>query len=242
MDKNENDAFVEPQNEEPQRDGLSQRMDILKQIESGDIDVNEAIQRLQGEDKPRKGLDILDQLERGQIDFQEALHRLEREKEAGEASYGSSEVPFSDAEGPKPPQTWRSWWLVLLASGLGVTGLGGWLGTVGGWWWLCGGPLLFMGIVLLVIAVASNNLPWLHIRVDTGQETWPRHINLSFPIPLRFASWAIVKWGPKIKKLEKTAIDELILALEGNLSKDSPIFIDVQEDASTGERVRIFLG
>jgi hypothetical protein len=242
MDKNENNAFLEPQEDEHLPDGISQRMDILKKIESGDIDVNEAIQRLQDEDKPTKGLDILNQLEQGQIDFQEALHRLEKEKEAGEVGYGPRKVPFSEAEGIKPPQRWRSWWLVLLASGLGVTGLGGWLGTVGGWWWLCGGPLLFMGIVLLVIAVASNNLPWLHIRVDTGQKTWPRQINLSFPVPLRFASWVIATWGPKIKQLDKTAIDELILALEGSLSKDTPIFIDVHEDASTGERVQIFLG
>jgi hypothetical protein len=49
-------------------------------------------------------------------------------------------------------------------------------------------------------------------------------------------------WGPRIPNLDETVIDDLILALEGNISKDTPLHIEVQEDETTGERVEIFLG
>ena len=237
MEKNMEDVLNNHEggdSSEPQPDA---RLDILSQIESGEIDVNDAIKRLQGDTKPEREMDILEKLEQGQIDVQEALHRLEQGKGAVKVERS---VPVSDMPGPE--KKWRDWWLIFLASGLGTLALGGWLGTIGGWWWLCGGPVLILGVTLFVLALASRNAPWLHLRVDTGQQTWPRRIALSFPIPIKLASWGLRMWGPRIPKLDDTAIDDLIIALEGNLSKDTPIYIEVQEDESTGESVKIFLG
>lgn len=241
MDKNEDDAFMEEGEMESQEKPSIDRLEILSRIESGEIDVSQAIQRLKDEDEPEEKMDVLDQLEQGHIDVEEALHRLE----AGTASdrpVSSVDSLYAPSDGASVPSRWRDWWLVILATALAVIAMGGWLGTVGGWWWLCAGPGLIVGFVLLVLAVASRNAPWLHLRVDTGQKTWPRHIALSLPLPIRLASWGLKTWGPRIPSLSDTALDELILALEGNLSKDTPIFIDVQENESTGERVQIFLG
>lgn len=237
MDNEAKDLLNNQDDEKQNSPNEDSRMDILSKIESGEIDVEHALSYLQGGKAPEKEMDVLEKLEQGQIDVQEALHRLEQGK--GADTFGSS-VPAEDI--PGPARKWRDWWLVFLASGLGILAFGGWLGTVGGWWWLCGGPTLILGVILFILALASRNAPWLHLRVDTGQQTWPRRIALSFPIPVKLASWGLRMWGPRIPKLDETAIDDLILAMEGNLSSDTPIYIEVQEDETTGERVQIFLG
>jgi hypothetical protein len=237
MDNEVNDVMENHEGESSERTNSVSPLDILSQIESGDINVDDALKRLEDVEAPGKKMDVLEQLEQGTIDVQEALHRLEQETEIAEVDRA---VPVTDIPGPE--RRWRDWWLIILASGLGVLAFGGWLGTIGGWWWLCGAPLLVLGIVLFVLALASKSAPWLHLRVDTGQQSWPRHIALSFPIPVKLASWGLRMWGSHIPRLDETAIDDLIVALEGNLSSDTPIYIEVQEDETTGERVQIFLG
>jgi hypothetical protein len=242
MDNNKDDTNLEEGKAEAQERRSNNTMDILNRIESGELDVEDVVKHLRGEEGSEKKLDILDQLEQGQIDVEEAIHRLEETLPSPIDSETTGESSFAPSDRTSAPRKWRDWWLVILASSLAVIALTGWLGTLGGWWWLCAGPGLIVGFVLLVIAFASQNCPWLHLRVDTGQRTWPRHIALSFPLPIRLASWGLKTWGYRIPNLNDTAIDELILALEGNLSSDSPIYIEVQEDETTGERVQIFLG
>lgn len=242
MDEREDERSMDDEKSASQKNLSNDTMRILSRVESGELDVTDAIKQLSGKQEPEKKIDILDQLEQGRIDVEEAIHRLEGADPASIGEAASVEDTFTPSEGTGAPGKWRDWWLVILASALGVIALTGWLGTIGGWWWLCAGPGLVVGFALLVLALASRNAPWLHLRVDTGQKTWPRHIALSFPLPIRLASWGLKTWGSRIPNLSDTAVDELILALEGNLSKDTPIFIDVQEDESTGERVQIFLG
>lgn len=213
------------------------QLEILSQIESGQINVDDALQRLQATKGPENEMEVLEKLEQGQIDVQEALHLLENSVPTASVDPA---VPSEDV--PGPAENWRDWWLVFFASALGILAIGGWLATLGGWWWLLGGPTLFLGFVLLVLSLASKNAPWLHLRVDTGQQTWPRRIALSFPIPIKLASWGLRVWGPRIPNLDETAIDDLILAMEGQLSSDTPIYIEVEEDETTGEKVQIFLG
>jgi hypothetical protein len=242
MDDQEKDAFNESEHVKAQEDGSDERLQILNQIEAGEIDVENAVQRLRGDEVPIERQDILEELEKGEIDVQEAIKRLEGGEEGPEGGEKSSLSSFSRAEPPPYSGSWRNWWLVVLASGMGVLALGGWLGMIGGWWWLCATPALVLGLVLLIIGLSSQSAPWLHIRVDTGQETWPRHIALSFPIPIKIASWALKRWGHKIHTLDETAIDELILTLEDHFSEETPLYIEVQEDEKNGEKVQIFLG
>ncbi len=242
MDPKEEESYQESEYMETQGKPSVERLEILNRIESGEIEVNEAIKQLKGEKEPEEAIDILDKLEEGEIDVQEALQRLEDAGSASDFEGTSTITSFPSEDTDHTLKKWRDWWLVILASSLAIIALSGWLGTIGGWWWVCAGPGLLLGFVLLVIAFASRNAPWLHVRVDTGQQSWPRHIALSFPLPIRLASWGLKTWGPRIPALNDTAVDELILALEGNLSKDSPIYIEVEDDETTGERVQIFLG
>jgi hypothetical protein len=217
------------------------RMDILSMIESGEIDVEEGLQRLQDPEDEESKASVLSQLEAGEIDVGEAIRVLEKKAES--ESRSTEERAFEG--GPTAPpsaEKWRSWWSLIPALGFVVTAFGGWLGTIGGWWWLCAGPSLFAGILILVFALVTQDAPWIHIRVDTGQESWPRRIALSFPIPIRVASWGIRRWGHYAGSLDATAVDELLLSLEGTLSAENPIHIEVHEDEESGERIQVYLG
>lgn len=220
--------------------GDDERMDILSMIESGEIDVEEGLKRLRDEKVDDSSGDPLSKLEAGEIDVSEAIRIIEREGARGSESSSEPDVE-RESMGPSP-EKWRSWWLLIPATGFVVTAFGGWLGTIGGWWWLCAGPSLLVGILILLFGLVTQNAPWLHIRVDTGQETWPRRIAISFPVPIRLASWGIRTWGHYAGSIDATAVDELLLSLEGNLSSDNPIHIQVNEDDETGEKIQVYLG
>jgi hypothetical protein len=182
---------------------------------------------------------ILSQLDAGEIDVEEALARL-----------GDEPIPVDD-ESPATAERdetglWASqkqagWW-ILLASGLGLTALAGWLGTLGGWWWVCAAPSLLFGLIVLVLAASTHRAPWLQLRIETGQDSWPRLIRIGFPIPMGLVTWGLKNWGTRIPSLDRTGIDELLLALEGEISSTSPLIVEVDENKGTGERIRISLG
>jgi len=113
--------------------------------------------------------------------------------------------------------------------------------TLGGWWWLCAGSLLLMGIPLLTLAAATSRSPWVHVRVNTGQDSWPRRIAISLPLPIRFTAWILRAFGPHMNGLDQTAIDELLLALDEGVFSEGPIFVEVDE-STTGEKVQVYLG
>ena len=182
-----------------------------------------------GEDK--KPEEILNQLEDGVIDVEEAVRQL----------MGEEETPQVKAKPTQVPRPWRAWWLIPFSIGLGLTAAGAGVATLGGWWWLCAGPLLLVGISLLTLAAATIRSPWVHVRVDTGNERWPRRIAISLPLPIRFTAWVLRVFGHRVKGLDQTAIDELLLALNEGVSSEEPIFVEVDED-SAGEKVQVYLG
>ena len=238
MSDKENAGLTSP-SEKP-TSGDDHRMDILSMIESGEIDVEEGLNRLKDKKVDDSSGDPLSKLEAGEIDVSEAIRIIEHE---GASGTESSPEPDSYGESMGPStEKWRSWWLLIPATGFVVTAFGGWLGTIGGWWWLCAGPSLLVGILILLFGLVTQNAPWLHIRVDTGQETWPRRIALSFPVPIRLASWGIRTWGHYAGSIDATAVDELLLSLEGSLSSENPIHIQVNEDDETGEKIQVYLG
>lgn len=238
MGEKENEGMTAPSDATVAGD--DKRMDILSKIESGEIDVEEGLKRLNAEDKLESASDPLSKLEAGEIDVGEAIRIIES---GGTKGDDPSAEPDFEMETMRPSaQEWRSWWLLIPATGFAVTALGGWLGTIGGWWWLLAVPSLLIGILILLFGLLTQNAPWLHVRVDTGQESWPRRIAISFPVPIRLASWGIRTWGHYAGSIDATAVDELLLSLEGNLSSDTPIHIQVNEDDETGERIQVYLG
>jgi hypothetical protein len=175
---------------------------------------------------------ILSQLEEGRIDVDEAIRRLE----VGEEPAFSGRGPQS--AGARP---WAGWWLMPFVAGLGLAALGAWPAAVGGWWWLCAGALLPLGVSLSVIGIASRRSPWVHVRVRTGQQRWPKRIAISLPVPVRSAAWVLRRMGPRWAGLGGTAVDELLLALDASLTAQAPILVEVDR-VKSGENVRVYLG
>lgn len=177
-------------------------------------------------------LRILEEIETGDINVDEAMRKLQ--------DINEHEDELADRPA-KDDRRYRFWWLIILAFGLGIAGLGAWLGSLGGWWWLCAGPALLLGVVGSIFAVATSNSAWVHVRVHTGQDSWPRRIAISMPLPLRLSAWFVRRFGDRIPQLKGTSVDELLLALEEGISSDHPIYVEVAE-GDRGERVEVRLG
>jgi hypothetical protein len=170
-------------------------------------------------------MEILKQLESGNIGVEEAVKRL---GSAGDGGRGAEE---GDARG------WMSWWwLAPFFIGVGLTALGGWLGALGGWWWLGAAPALLVGIPLMTLAAISRDSPWVEIRFHTTRRSGSHRFFISLPIPVRLAAGAVRLVGPWIRSLDATVIDEFLMALDGSLSRDRPLVVEVSE-SEEGERV-----
>jgi hypothetical protein len=172
---------------------------------------------------------------------------------------GPAVFPTSAAE-EKPPQAaevtpdpfrdraqaWRRWWWFPLWGGVGITLVGAllmylaWDRSGFGFWFACTWfPFLF-GVFVMALSWASRTARWLHVRIHRQPGDGPRNIAISFPLPLRLAAWFVRTFNVRVPKLERTSLDELILALE-HTTPDAPFFVEVQDD-DDGERVEVYIG
>ena len=207
-----------------------ERNQVLKMIEEGKI-------------SPDEGLKLIQALEQNRVE-EDNIQVLAPEP-----------GPRSESK-PDPEITSRinrlrgRLWQIPLWIGIGVTIFGGWLvywvmqeSGMGFWFYCSWLPFLF-GVLLIGIAWGSRTSRWLHVRVQRkpGSEG-PKNISLSFPLPLRFTSWAIRTFGHNIRDLEKTAVDEVVQALEQSVNSDAPLYVEVDEDDDDDvEHVQVYIG
>lgn len=193
-------------------------------------------------------LEILKMVEMGQIDAKDAallLSALKESQPVEEADGTLAEAPSPVREPPEPMETrWARFWIYPLMAG-GVMLLFGALVvalvslTGGAWGWLlCGWPLLLLGLLVFGLALWSRSATWMHLRISEGGK---RKMALSFPVPLGLAAWALRIAQPFVPQLRDTGVDEVILAVRDSASKGEPLYIDVQDDED-GERVELYLG
>lgn len=186
--------------------------------------------------EPQNTMDVLHKLDQGQIDVEEA-ERLIMEQTLSVERQSDWSVSGDSF------QT-RSWWLILFAIGFGflVFGLG--VATVGGWWWLCAGPLLLVGTVLSILGIASMQSPWAQLRIFSGKGRRSHKFTIGLPIPIRFATWGLKNFGHYASGLDRTEVDEILLALdelENNLAQGPPIVVDIM-DGENGEQIEVRMG
>lgn len=149
---------------------------------------------------------------------------------------------------PAAPGVWRYFWLLSLAAGVAITSLSGFLvfaGTRGDWngfWMACVWLPLLLGISVIVFSWSSRTARWVHVRVKTGQDEWPRRIAISLPLPLRTAAWFMRYFGRFIPGLDDVPlpIDEAIMALQQSVRPEDPLYVHVQD--SGGEEVQVYIG
>jgi len=212
---------------------------VLRKIEAGALSVDEGLYLLQEVDSADPRDDVLNKLEIGEIDVQEAIRRIKSENSDPSADVGTNAPDYHPGSTSKGANTLRSWWLILLASGLVGTGLGGWLATLGGGWWLLAAPSLLIGLLVLILSIITYRSPWIHLRINRGRSA---PITFGFPMPTRLAAWALRKWGAGIGALDNTAIDELLIAMGGSILGENRILVEVSEDNGSGENIQITIG
>lgn len=164
-------------------------------------------------------------------------------------------MPFAEdvfpprAPTPPIPRSFRYAWVALTAAGAALALLfsavfiglwtTGWFGALLSV--LCLSPLTLVGVVIAAIGLVSARAPWAHVRIDTGEDRWPRRINLSMPLPLRPVGWLIRAFGRFIPALQRTVVDDVLSVLSQADFKSEPIIVDVHE-GKNGERVQIVVG
>jgi len=216
----------------------SEHMKILQAIEDGLMTAAEGIRLLNG-------------LSGG------SPNTIEAASEGGTAEAASPEsapIPptFDPPKFAKPkpdPQIekWRRWWMMPMWIGVGFILIGAMLMYLAlqssgvGFWFLCASTPFAFGVLMAALAGGSHKSRWIHIRVNTGRNEWPRNIALSFPISTRLLAWLIRAFGDRIPPLRRTAVDDLIVALDQSASAESPLFIEVNEGEG-GERVQVYIG
>lgn len=172
-------------------------------------------------------------------------------------------APAPEPEASKPPRVtpslvnplpsrfarWRNWWYYPLAFGILVTVLSGWMIFLGtqrewaGFWMACIWLPLLFGLFVIVLSWYSHRSLWMHVRVNTGQEEWPRRIAISLPLPLEFGAWVIRTFKhkiPGIPNLDDVPLDEIITAVRQGVKPEAPIYVQVEEAGA--ERVEVYIG
>ena len=236
-----------------------ERAKILSLIQEGEIGTEEGIRRIQAlNDQPEEAqtderLQLLDQIAAGKLSPGEAIQQLTADPAPTDEIFVSSPInegPYeADAEPmPEPPDfdKWRSWWVVPMWVGVGITVIGGailfavYQAAGPNFWFFCSWLPFLLGVAVLFLAWRSRTARWLHVRVKQPKGQTPRNIIVSFPLPLRFSAWLLRNFGHFIPNMGDTALDEVVLALE-NITPDAPFYVDVQE-GEDGEHVQVYIG
>ena len=110
-----------------------------------------------------------------------------------------------------------------------------------GFWFFCAWFPLLLGILLVAISAGGMNSRWLYVNVDQEPGEWPQHITLGFPIPLGIISWFLRNFGHYIRGMDRTNVDEILMALSMANNLDEPLIVNVDE-GDDGERVQVYIG
>jgi hypothetical protein len=232
---------------------MSEQMRILKMIEEGEISPEEGAKMLQEiGSQPEKSettfMQILEQIEKGDLPTEEGIKWLNQAAPKEKTTVQIDLDPDDDTEHDPPPRLsdeelnrWKHWWTYPMYVGLAIVVLSAlWMnsayqGSGYGFWFFCSWFPLALGVLLISLSWLSQKGPWIHIRVS-GKD----NVAISLPAPLGLAGWALRTFGGFIPYLEKTAVDEIINALDETAKSDTPLYINVDEE--DGEHVEVFIG
>jgi hypothetical protein len=192
-------------------------------------------------------LQILKMVESGQIQAEEAvmlLAALERSGSNAGDSAPPDVLPQRHGPGQDGESRWARFWIYPMMAGAGVLILGAFLlawlyaSEAAKGWLVCGWLPVLLGVAVVLLALWTRRTTWMHLRIS---EEGKRKLAFSFPLPLGLAAWAVRIAQPFVPQLQQTGVDDLILALRASASRGEPIAIDVQDD-ERGERVEVYIG
>lgn len=239
-----------------------ERVQILEMLDQQQITVEQAVELLGAisgnDDGPAGALESLVDVEKAGFDTHKlSSTRVEAEPQVQAPSRPVTvlepEVEEPPAEQPTqepgfdPAQSrWRSWWWIPMGVGVTIT-VGGalfmylaWQASGIGFWFVAACLPFLLGVIMMALAWASRKSRWLHIRIQQPEGESPRRIAISLPLPLRPLVWLVRVLRPVIPQLQRTGLDELLIALE-TTAPDQPVHIQVDE-GEHGDRVEVYFG
>ena len=110
-----------------------------------------------------------------------------------------------------------------------------------GFWFFCAWFPLLLGILLIAVSTGGMNSRWLYVDVEQEPGEWPQHITLGFPIPLGIIGWFLRSFGHYIRGMDRTNVDEILMAISMANNLDEPLIVNVDE-GDGGERVQVYIG
>jgi hypothetical protein len=196
---------------------------------------------------------ILQMVANGKISAEEAatlMRTLEESAEAEvevlEAASGSGGAGSGAAEFDQVRERAKLFALIPLWSGVILTVFSAWwmysiqhAQRAGlNFWFFCVFMLFLLGVLLIAV---SGSARWLYLNVDRSiRVDWPKNITITLPLPLGLAGWFLKNFGSHIEGLNRTTIDEVIMAISSAKSLTEPLIVNVEDDG--GERVQVFIG
>lgn len=217
-----------------------ERAQVLKMIEEGRV-------------TPEEGLRLLRTLEQNPAEdegrpVEPEAAPLPNEK-SGPVDREASPGPAPDPAVQRGVEIAQRLWLVVpVTIGLLVTVLGGWImysnlhpSSFNGWFYCLGLPVVLLGVALMAVGSASQTARWIYVRVEQEPGKHPQHIVLGLPLPLGLAGWVLRNFGHFIPNMDRTTVDEIILALDQTTSSDSPLVVNVDE-GDGGNRAQVYFG
>jgi len=236
---------------------MSEYMRILKMIEDNEISLEEGIIMLQesggdqgiGSDGETNPLDILSKIESGELSADEGVDLIKKThvsdgyslNQTGKIENMVEHAPSRISE--EELERWKKWWTIPFYIGIGVVILSSfWLNSAYqnsqfGFWFFCSWIPLLIGLLIMALSWNSKSGPWIHVRVRGPKE----RVAISIPAPMGITSWALRNFGHHIPRLDKTSIDEIILALQNTTKNGTPLYVHVDE-GQDGEQVEVFIG
>lgn len=123
-----------------------------------------------------------------------------------------------------------AWWMYSIQLNAGLN-----------FWFFCMTMPFLFGILLIVLGAGSGSARWLYVNVDRSQRAdWPKNITIALPLPLGLVGWFLRNFGSYIDGLDRTTIDEVLIAISLAKSLTEPLIVNVDDDG--GERVQVFIG
>jgi hypothetical protein len=244
-------------------DESSERMRILSLIDSGEISTGEGLRQLaalqeQAEDESGSTAAASD----SSLQALGSGGNLAGEPPVtdSKAAWQNAETDASETASPLQPEIvsetqrqdferWKSYWMIPLWVGVGITILGGMLmywalqASHVGFWFFCATIPFIIGVVIMVIGAESRTARWLHLRVHQSPGERPQNIAISFPIPIGLSIWFIRTFRYRIPGLDNLPpnIEDILYAMRDEMGPDNPVYIHVDDDED-GEQVEIFIG
>lgn len=190
----------------------SRRLEVLKKVQSGELSLEEGDAQLR-------------EMELGQEHQEDAL-QVAKGQPAG--------IPPQDLERFK---YWKRWWVLPFGIGLALALLSsfwmylGFLNHGASWgFWLSWLPFL-LGVLIASFAWESRYMRWLHVRVQEKKNGKTTHINISMPLPLRFAAWVMRTFSRYMpEEVRARHIDTFIEEADSSLDREESMVVVVDEE------------